>query len=70
MRALYQKPVAIHIDYQYQEQVKAKSFTCDRVIFQAVTQPGVTDCREYRQYSPVSKYSNSDPCKESSRFQL
>ena len=70
MRALYQKPVAIHIDYQYQEQVKARSFNCDRVIFQAVTQAGVPDCRDYRQFSPVSKYSNSDPCKDESPFHL
>lgn len=70
MRTLYQKPVAIHIDYQYQEQVKARSFTCDKVIYHAVTQAGITDCRNYRQYTEISTYSNSDPCKEESPFHL
>ena len=68
MRALYQKPVAIHIDYQYQEQVKARSFNCDSVVYHAVTQADVTDCKAYRMNSPVTTRSNSDPCKLESPF--
>ena len=70
MRKVYQKPVEKLIDNQYNEQIKAESYNCDRVIFQAVTKPGVLDCRDYRQYTEVTTFSLSDPCKEESPFHL
>lgn len=70
MREPYKKPVAKHIDYQYQEQVKAQSFNCDSVIFNAQTLPNVPDCKEYRQYTQIVTRSLADPCKQESPFRL
>ncbi len=70
MRKSYKAPVAKLIDYRYQEQVKATSFTCDKVIYHAVTNANVLDCKQYRQWTEVSTFSLADPCKEESPFQL
>ena len=70
MRRSYKTPVAKLIDYRYDEQVKATSYNCDKVIYQAVTQNGVVDCKDYRQYTLVVTYSLADPCKEESPFHL
>lgn len=70
MRKSYKAPVARLIDYRYQEQVKAESFNCDRVIYQAVTKPDVTDCKDYRMNTLVTTFSLTDPCKEESPFHL
>ena len=70
MRRPYKTPYAKAIDYRYQEQIKAESFNCDRVIYNAVTKPNVLDCEEYRQYTLVVTFSLADPCKEESPFRL
>lgn len=68
MRRPYKTPYAKAIDYRYQEQIKAESYTCDKVIYQAVTKPGVVDCRDYRQNTLIVTFSLADPCKEESPF--
>lgn len=68
MRKTYNAPVAKLIDYSYQEQIKAESFNCDSVRYDAVTTEAVRDCEEYRQFILVVSRSLADPCKHESPF--